>query len=317
MAKQHKIKWREQDSKEIERVVKNFNAKISRLAKKEPSIKNILPEKIKLKEFKSLINTRQDLKRELKSLKRFSQKGAEKIVVIPDTEYNLKTTAWQKKEMNLRIAVINRKRKKRLQEIEEIEIKDRGKATGYTKGQVGMGKAEKLALEPMNAFYRTMGNADLKKRWQSIVVQSQSDFFDKKDYMARENYIKSLLENFNENDIRDIVYKIEDMDIQEFIKIFREEGNTFEMAYPDPEKERQYINALRSIWKPNEEKSNTYATGYLKNLDLLKNSNREKGYYLIYSNGEKAARFRQGNEALKYINNNKLENVTFKIIKNK
>lgn len=248
MSKYHKIRWSEQDTKEIARVVKNFNAKVNRLAKQNPDLANVLPEKVSTKQLKGLINTRQDLHRELNALKRFSKKGSEEIVIVPDTEYDLKITKWQKTEMNRRIGIINRRRKTRLEELENIQMKSRGKDLGYTRGQLGMGKAEEISLQPMTAFYRTMGNRDLKKRWQSILVQSQSDYFTKRDYQVRDNYIKGLLENYNSHDIEGIVNAIEKMDIKDFLQTFQEEGGTFEFIYPDSEKEKEYVNYLKTVW---------------------------------------------------------------------
>lgn len=251
MSKQYQIKWTKQDQQELNKTVKNFNAKISRLAKKNPEITNILPEKITASQLKDLINTRQDLKRELNSLKRFSKRGAEKIVDVPDTEYNLKVTKWQMTEMNRRVGIINRKRKDRLEKIQNTEMKSRGQSLGYTRGQLGMGRATEVALEPMNAFFRTMGNTDLKKRWQSILVQSQSDYLTRKDYQLRENYIKGLSMNYNVNDIQDIIDSIENMDIKEFLNVFEQEGGTFEFAYPGRGLEEEFISSLRSTWMPN------------------------------------------------------------------
>lgn len=257
MSKYHKIRWSEQDTKEINRVVKNFNSKINRLAKQNPSIANILPEKVTTKQLKELINTRQDLKRELNALKRFSKRGAEEIVDVPNSEYDLKITNWQRTEMNRRIGVINRKRKARLNELQNIEMTSRGESLGYTRGQLGMGKAEEIALQPMTAFFRTMGNTDLKKRWKSILHQSQSDYFTKRDYQVRENYITGLKQNYNESDIIDIIDKIENMDIKDFLNIFNQEGGTFEFLYPNSELESEYISSLKTTWGVNDKNLNS------------------------------------------------------------
>ncbi len=248
MSKYHKIRWTKQDSDEISRVVKNFNSKITRLAKQNPSIANILPEKVSSKQLKELINTRQDLKRELNALKRFSKRGSEEIVIVPNSDYDLKITHWQRTEMNRRIGVINRRRKARLEQLQDVEMKSRGESLGYTRGQLGMGKAEQVALQPMTAFFRTMNNTDLKKRWQSILTQSQSDYFTKRDFQVRENYLAGLRQNYNEEDIKDIIDKIENMDIKDFLNVFNEEGGTFEFLYPNSELESEYINSLRTTW---------------------------------------------------------------------
>ena len=158
MSKQHKIRWRESDTKELARVVKNYNAKIRRLKNKDPQkYKNTLPqfydsktdsytEKLSVGQLKEIINTRQDLQREINSLKRFTKRGSEELVTVPDNDYNLQLTKWQKTEMTRRVAVINRRRKKRLEEIQETEMTSRGEKLGYTRGQLGMGKQQEVEL---------------------------------------------------------------------------------------------------------------------------------------------------------------------------
>lgn len=79
MSRRHNIKWQKSDSQDLSKAVKNFNAKISRLEKKNPELKNALPEKVSVRQLKELINTRQDLKREINSLKRFSKKVLKKL----------------------------------------------------------------------------------------------------------------------------------------------------------------------------------------------------------------------------------------------
>lgn len=251
MSRYHRINWRESDTQELKRVVRNYNAKITRLAKKNPQIKNVLPEKVSVGQLKELINTRQDLKRELNALKRFSKRGAEEIVVLPDTDYNLKITKWQKTEMNRRIGVINKRRKKRLEDISNIEMTSRGEKLGYKRGDIGMGKANEVSLRPMNAFTRSMNQSDLKWKWKNIMKESQSDYFTQKDYRLRENFIKALSENYNVNDINDVIESINSMDIKEFLNKFEEEGGNLEFAYP-PNKEQYeaYVNALKTTWRP-------------------------------------------------------------------
>lgn len=246
MSKQHKIRWSERDTKELERVVKNFNAKVNRLIKKDPKTSNVLPEKVSIKELKDLIRTRQDLHRELNTLKRFSKRGAEEIINLADTRNNLKITKWQKTEMNRRIGIINRTRRRRLQEIEEMEMTSGGEALGYTRGQLGMGKASKVALEPMKAFWHTMENYDVKRRWKSILYQSKDDYFNEQDFRVRENFIRAIKDNFHYENIDDIVEYVNNMDIKEFFNVFQREGGTFEWAYPDPDKEREQANHLRA-----------------------------------------------------------------------
>ena len=167
MSRQPKIKWREQDLKELARVVKNFNAKLNRIEKKNPENMKYMPkfsktiydedlggeaiiftDRLSVNQMKELIQTRQDFNREINALKRFSVRGAEQIVNIPDTYNNIKTTTWQRTELNRRQVIINKARKKKLEEIESIELQEDGKKLGYTLGNLDatvLAQAPKLA----------------------------------------------------------------------------------------------------------------------------------------------------------------------------
>ena len=251
MSKYHKINWRESDTRELARVVRNFNAKVNRLIKQNPQMENVLPEKVSVGQLKELINTRQDLKRELNSLKRFSKRGSEQIVEVPDTDYNLKITKWQRTEINRRVGIINRRRAKRLESLADLEATSRGESLGYKRSDIGMGRATEVSLSPMNAFTRRMNQRDLKMKWQGILKESQSDYFTQKDFRLRNNYIKALEQNFNVNDIQDVIDEIKSMDIDEFLLKFEEEGGTLELAYPPNQEQYEgYVNAIKSTWKP-------------------------------------------------------------------
>lgn len=252
MSKYHKINWRESDTKELNRVVKNFNAKISRLAKKDNSLAGILPDKVKVNELKELIKTRQDLNRELNMLKRFSRKGSEKVVNIPDNENNLQVTKWQLTEMNRKVGIINRRRRERLEKLSNIEQKSRGESLGYTKGDIGMGKASEVSLSPMNAFTRTMSRSDLVRKWKAMMKESQSGFFTEKDFRTRENFIVALERSYDVNDIQDVITSIRRMDIDLFLNQFESEPGMFEFGYPPTQDQYDaYVEHLKTIWMPN------------------------------------------------------------------
>lgn len=283
MSKRYNIRWQESDNEALRKAVKNFNAKIKRLEKKNPQLKNVLPEKTSVAQMRELIETRQDLKRELNALKRFSKRGSETIVNVPDNDYNLKTTKWQKEEMTRRIGIINRKRKARLKEVQETPLQSRGKDLGYTKGQLGMGKQEEVSLTPMRAFTPKMTQYDLKHKFKNIMKESQNAYWHKRDLQLKSNYIKSLEENFNPNDVKDIIKRIDRMDFKEFKKVFDSEGGNFEWSYPpDQEAYEEYLTALKSIWLPNYDGGRSSLTkqqidSELKGRVLKTNRLRKKG----------------------------------------
>ena len=249
MSKRYNIKWRADDDVALKKAVKNFNAKITRLAKKNPAMASSLPEKTTVKELKGLISTRQDLNREINALRRFSKRGAEEFVEIPDNYYNLKITKWQKEEMTRRTATINRRRAKRYSELMEQEAYSRGEALGYKKADVGMGRADELSVRPVKPFTPKMTRHDLKKKDKMLRKESQDAYWNKRELQMKENYIKSLEENFNPSDIKDIVDRIRGMDYGEFKKIFDKAGLDFEFSYPpDQEAYINHLNALKTVW---------------------------------------------------------------------
>ena len=82
------IRYDKKLQQEIYRTVSNFNAKVRRLKKQG---NELLPERATVSELKRTSTSRRDLRRELNRLKRFSRRGAEKVISVgkgvPMTSY--------------------------------------------------------------------------------------------------------------------------------------------------------------------------------------------------------------------------------------
>lgn len=252
MSRKYNIRWSAADDAELKRVVKNFNAKLTRLEKKDPTNKNALPERVSAAQLRDLIETRQDLNRELNALRRFSERGAEELVEVPENDYNLKITKWQKKEMVRREVIVNQKRKRQLERVADIDMTSRGEALGYKKGEIGMGKAERIALEPVRAFTPSQNRRDLNKRFRQLRKESISTYWDKRNEIMRTNYIAEIERNFPEALVNEVIEKIWNMDFDEFRKVFEaEDQGKFQFNYPlNKGDQEKYATALRSIWIP-------------------------------------------------------------------
>ena len=254
MSRRYNIKWRDADNQEIARVVKNFNAKISRIEKSHPELANVLPERVTAKSIKELVSTRQDLNRELNMLRRFSKRGAEEVVDVPESKYNLKTTKWQKTEMNRRVGIINRERKKRRDEFMQTKAKSRGKELGYTLGDLQMGHVDDVALRPLKAFTPSMTRSGINIKFKTIRKESQSDYWKKAEKQLVENYIKGLYNNFRFEDIKDIVNEVSAMSFKDFYSIFLAEDNDMSHLYFETQEDYdKELEALRTIWVPNKQ----------------------------------------------------------------
>lgn len=251
MSKQYNIRWSENDTKELNRAVKNFNAKVKRLETKYKNSDVILPERMSVKELREIVTTRRDLQRELKSLQRFTQRGSETIVDIPNTNNNIQMTKWQREEMSKRAKLINDKRYYRRQKLESQQLSQGGKSLGYTKGDIGMGKVEVNQLKATKPFTKGMDKYSTAEKMKHLWRESQSDYWKKRDILMRENFIKALEENFNPKDIKDVVEHIRNMDINKFKDKLLSDPEDFNTAYPPDEEQYQgYLNQLKSTWIP-------------------------------------------------------------------
>lgn len=261
MSRQYNIKWREQDEKELRRVARNFNDKLRREIKKSPENKNILPQfynektdqfesRISVTMLHDLIKTRADYNRMLNMLKRFSARGAEKIVDAPDNDYGTRTTKWQKQEMGRMAGIVNRKRQERLDRLNLVEMMNSQGSLGYTLGQMfGMGLASKNKLSPTKAFTPSQSQTDLKYKMRGLLTESKTTYHQDRDALLKENYIRTLQENYKAKDIQDVISKIRTMNSDAFVLKFEAKGDAFEFAYPpDDEQYQNYLSELKGYW---------------------------------------------------------------------
>lgn len=265
MPKQNNIKWRIEDEKELRRVARNFNAKLSREIKKNPKNRSALPQfynesteqfesRITIEGLKELIQSRQDYNRIINMLKRFSRRGAERIVEAPDNDYGTMTTVWQRQEAPRLARIVNQRRRVRLENLKDVEMENAEGKLGYTLGErFGMGLASVNRLKPTQAFTPGQSQKDVRYKFMSILKESRVKYFNERDLMLKKNYTDELVRNYNEADIADVISKIRTMDPNLFILKFEAGGNKFEanFAYPPDrgtEEYWNYVNELKAFW---------------------------------------------------------------------
>ena len=266
MSKQYNIKWRVNDEKELRRVARNFNDKLRRLVKENPENKNILPQfynektdqfesRLTVASLKDMIQTRQDYNRMLNMLKRFSKRGAEKIIEAPGNTYGTRTTKWQRTETARLVGIVNRKRQERLDRLNMVEVASSEGKLGYTLGQMfGMGLASRNKLQPTKAFTPSQSQTDLKYKMQALMKETKTKYYLDRDQLLKDNFIKTLLENYDQKDIQDVISSIRNMDPDMFVLKFEARGDKFEMAYPpnmNTDEYDNYVSELRGYWVGN------------------------------------------------------------------
>lgn len=201
MPKRYDIKWRDKDIKELERVTRNYNAKINRIANKDATIAEYLPEKISIKELKSNIGTRQDFNRQLNSLKRFSRKGAEKIQT---SESGLTLTNYEINEAKIKTRIVNARRTR--------ELKDSG--IDITKGN--MGEIESQNLRPKK-FSTNKTATEWDKFNKSLDRELASNFKNDMAEGYKQKYLKAISDFLGE-DGSELYNLIKNMDAETVYK---------------------------------------------------------------------------------------------------
>lgn len=240
MAKQPpKIRWRDSDTAELQRVINNFNAKLYRLNKKDPESAKYLPDRLKKSEVIKSIETRADFNRVLNSYKRFSKRGAESPV---KSSRGAKSTKWEVSEEKRKNAIINRQKADQYEKLREKPQLSRGKPTGNKMGSIKVNE-----LTPRQVNFENMSD----KEWQykkTLIDRKLNPLHNELDKrLYRQNYVKGL-RNAGFSD--DIVAMVQEVDIDTFLEITqRDKEADIDFIYDELEDWELHQEVLYQVWE--------------------------------------------------------------------
>lgn len=240
-----KIRWTKNDYKRLRSSINKFNRKVVKLKSKGLSY---IPEEVSYMKYKKLIKSRRDLEREIRTLDRFSRKNAEELVFVPSAEGNVPITRWQRTEINRRKGIINRRRKETFDTLSNLEFTYQGKGMGYKLKDFGMGSELRNAYKPFVSFSENVSNLDIKRKWNVVVNQSQSDYISYRNDILRNNILGTIKENYKINDVKDVLESIKNMSDDDLLVRFNRTGGNFEPFYPDDEHYQYFLNDLKANW---------------------------------------------------------------------
>ena len=175
------IRWRKKDTEELKRKVKNYNAKIARLMKKNYN-QDLLPEKLKYKDLKESIKTRSDFKEQIKLANELTKRGSEETV---KSTRGLTLPKFTIKQTKIKIAKINKERKKKKEDLEKIQKTDRNKPIDKT-GEKGKDIGVNL-IHPKKFNFENMS----KKEWE-MFIKTVDKQVRKDDEITDARYVKHL-----------------------------------------------------------------------------------------------------------------------------
>nr|DAD72321.1 MAG TPA: terminal protein [Podoviridae sp. ctC8s18] len=179
MAKNSNIRWRKKDIERVRKTAQRFNAKITRLEKKNPEFSRFYPERISTKELQS-IPTRKEFNRIIKGYEKFLEKGSEKLR-FSEKGYGL--TDWEIKETQQNVRRVNR----------QNAIKKERIKPSTEKGTMGLVEKNNLKSYSTNFDKRTF--EEFRKFERFLEKNLSSKYRNEKANLYKQNYINAIDQN--------------------------------------------------------------------------------------------------------------------------
>lgn len=218
------IRYDKKLNQEINKTIKNFNQKIARLEKTERNL--ILPTKITKKELKASVYTRTELRRKLKELQRYSNRGVEETITTTGgaelSKYALDNLQREAKRVKASLT----------REINKMKVntpKVFGKSQITTFAQMGdqhflnlqarrkaleKGKLSSLSSEQLKAYNKLLEKTSRNKRYYNNVFKG--------------NYMQMLTDmgyfyGYDNQKLDVLKQKLSSLDSNQFLDLFRNE----------------------------------------------------------------------------------------------
>ena len=225
MAKTYNIKWREEDVDLLRKEIRNFNRKIDRLMKSgTPEVRSALPPKMSMKTAKAAISSRSDFNRQIKQIKRFTERGSEEMI---KTKGGVKAPKFEIKELEARVRLINAQRKAARERIGAI---DQG-------NKPLMGRIRDQSYMPKKAVGKVKPE-DWEQYKRSVMKQSAKDYKSNMDAAYKDNYFKMLDNLFTDDDdaadLQEMKDIIDSMTTEDFIDQSLNDDVLYIQFYRDP-----------------------------------------------------------------------------------
>lgn len=248
MQRKPNIKWRDSDAEKLEKEIKRFNAKVYYNRRKNPELEDILPAPITSKDKAKMIEKikeapRSEFNKEVRSLERFSKRGAEKVVT---SRTGNTVTKWEKNEIAYKVAQINRERAFERKLYESLPATSQGKKLNYTRGEMGSERLNELAPKKFDFDKIRKG-----KEWDKFkeTVNAQSSYTHRIEMMEgfKNNYYLAL-EEFG-GYAEDVQKIIEMLPAEKVVETYyKEQEATITFIY-EKDDEDSHLEIIREIWE--------------------------------------------------------------------
>lgn len=219
------IRYNKELVNKINKTVRNYNAKINRLAKLNPSL--ALPEKVSARSIKNVSDTRKELLRNLNKLQRFSIRGAEDTIILPSGEL---VSRYELSELKRESARLQRNLTRRINELAGTTPKVAGIKQDYTYAQMGDMRLNNMIAkrDTIKRMSKTLSSGGNLKNFMKLLETTRN----KQNYQIsifRNNYIDKMLTyqaysiGYDSEKLNVIKAKLNKLSDRDFLKFFDEE----------------------------------------------------------------------------------------------
>lgn len=207
----------------ITKAVRNYNAKIRRLEKINPYL--ALPERVTVSGIKKKADTRRDVERTLKSLQRFSKRGAENTVMLPSGEM---ISSYELNELKRESARLQRNLTRRINKLAAIKPKVAGIEQDYTYAEMGDMRLNNM-IAKRNALrnFKLTSGEDLSKYTKLIETTRNKQNYQinvfKNNYLDKMLFAEAYMIGYDQNKINVIKEKLSTLSNKDFLSAFDNE----------------------------------------------------------------------------------------------
>ena len=172
----NRITWTDSKSRQLQKAVNNFNAKLKRLTDRDPDRAVLYPDKVSVRSLKRDIDTTEDLNLTLNRLQSFTKRGSENLVT------NEKGERFTNYEVDLLKA--------------ENELRNERRET--LRNELGLDlkkdkfKVNELGLQPRNLNVDNITRRGFDKALEQVEKELLSSYTTNKMEQYKENYLRSI-----------------------------------------------------------------------------------------------------------------------------
>ena len=219
------IRYDKKLNQEINKVIKNYNAKIRRIEKYDDSYNYLLPNKITKSDLKTMAYTRRELRRKLNELKRFSQRGIEQSIQLKGG-YVL--SRYEYENLKREKARVQRNITNELKRLELTSPTVYGKRQAFSFAKMGdsrylnfLAKKEKIETK-----WEYLEQEEFERYEEFVYKAGRS--LEYETSLFRENYKKMLFDlgyytKYDNDKLKDLENKLDKLSNKQFYKLFNEE----------------------------------------------------------------------------------------------